>query len=260
MVFWRARGMVGGEYGDEGLGEEGDDVEGVDGIAVAEDTGVEGSVLEAVDDLCGEGLVQMEGDEGEGLGVGAEDGGECGEHAGADKAHVERADLAAADAAGFFEVALDVAEGAAGGLQEGFACSRQRDGAGGSGEEGVAEDLFELADLLGERGLGEVEAEGGSAEVQFLGDGDEVAEMAEFYVLIHTYYITNLEEQYIGRLARRGGDLSQVGGDRHAPGTGDGRNGRDYDSGAWAWGRWDGVSGFERGVDYEAVHAGGSGS
>jgi hypothetical protein len=39
----------------------------------------------------------------------------------------------------------------------------------------MAENLFELADLLRERRLGEMEAKGGAAEVELFGDGDEVA-------------------------------------------------------------------------------------
>jgi hypothetical protein len=49
----------------------------------------------------------------------------------------------------------------------------------------VADDVFELADLLGERRLGEVESLGGASEVEFFGDGDEVSEMAEFNLAIH---------------------------------------------------------------------------
>ena len=145
--------MAGGEHGDVGLGEDGGDVEAFGGVAVAEDAGVEGTVFEAFHDAGSEGLVQVEVDAGVGLAEGTEDSWEGGEHAGADEADVERADLAAADAAGFVDVALDVAQGAACALEEGDAGVGEGNGAGGADEESVAEDLFELADLLGERRL-----------------------------------------------------------------------------------------------------------
>ena len=168
----------GGEDGDVGLGEDGSDGEAFGGVAVAEDAGVEGSVFKSFHDAGGEGLMKMEVDAGEGLAEGTEDAGEGGEHAGADEADIERADLAATDAAGFVDVALDVAEGAACAFEEGDAGVGEGDGARGADEEGVAEDLFEFADLLGERRLREVETFGGATEVKLLGDGDEVAEVA----------------------------------------------------------------------------------
>ena len=100
------------------------------------------------------------------------------EHAGADETYAEEADLATTDTAGFVEVFLNVAQGAAGALEEDFACAGETDGAGGAGEEGVAEDLFEFADLLRERWLREMQALGGAAKVQLFGYGDEVTEVA----------------------------------------------------------------------------------
>ena len=46
-------------------------------------------------------------------------------------------------------------------------------------EQGHAELLFEPADLVTKRGLGDMEPGGGSAEVELLGDGDEVPQQAE---------------------------------------------------------------------------------
>jgi hypothetical protein len=40
---------------------------------------------------------------------------------------------------------------------------------------------FEIADLLGERGAGEVKALGGPAEMQLFGNGDEVSQLPEFH-------------------------------------------------------------------------------
>jgi hypothetical protein len=50
----------------------------------------------------------------------------------------------------------------------------------------MAEDLFELADLLRERRLGQMETVGGAAEVELFGDRNEVTEMAQFDISIHT--------------------------------------------------------------------------
>jgi hypothetical protein len=46
----------------------------------------------------------------------------------------------------------------------------------GAQEQRRAERLLELADLVAERRLGDVQARGGAAEVKFLRDGQEVAE------------------------------------------------------------------------------------
>jgi hypothetical protein len=104
-----------------------------------------------------------------------EHGWQRGEHAGAYEADAEEAYFTAAYAAGFVEVFLYAEQGAAGALEEYLACAGEADGAGGAGEEGVSEDLFELADLLGERWLGEMKALGGAAEVELFCYGDEVA-------------------------------------------------------------------------------------
>jgi hypothetical protein len=77
------------------------------------------------------------------------------------------------------------AEGAVGTLEEGFAGVGEGDGAGGAGEEWIAEEIFEATDLLREWWLGDVEPEGCAAEVELFGYGDEVAEMTELDVLIH---------------------------------------------------------------------------
>ena len=106
--------------------------------------------------------------------VSAEHCGKGCQHAGADEADAEEADLAATDAAGFVEVFLNIAQGAAGSFEENVACAGEADGARGAGKKGVAEDLFELTDLLRERWLREMQALGGAAEVQLFGYGDEV--------------------------------------------------------------------------------------
>ncbi len=170
--------MMGGEDGHEGFGEERLDVQLGGGAAVAQEASVEGALDEPLHHHGGVGLVELELYVGELPAITAEHGGQCCEHAGADEADAKGADLAAADAACLFEVLLYVAEGAAGALEEDEACAGELDGARGADEESVAEDLLELANLLGEGRLGEVQALGCAAEVQLLGDGDEVAQVA----------------------------------------------------------------------------------
>jgi hypothetical protein len=50
-------------------------------------------------------------------------------------------------------------------------------------EEGGAELALEIADLPAERRLGDVQSRGRVTEVQLLGDGDEVAEVAQLHGL-----------------------------------------------------------------------------
>jgi hypothetical protein len=70
------------------------------------------------------------------------------EHAGTDEANAEEADFSAPYAAGFFEIFVYVLQGAACPVQEDFARAGELDGARGASEEWIAENLFELANLL----------------------------------------------------------------------------------------------------------------
>jgi hypothetical protein len=99
-------------------------------------------------------------------------------HAGSDEAYAQEADFTASDATGFFEILLDVAEDTTSTLEKDLASACELDGARGAKEESVAKNLLELSNLLGERRLGEMKALRCATEVQLLGDGDKVAEMA----------------------------------------------------------------------------------
>jgi hypothetical protein len=68
-------------------------------------------------------------------------------------------------------------------LEEDSARGRQRDGPLRAGQELHAELLFQPADLLAERGLHDVQALGGTAEVELFGHSHEVAQMAELHDL-----------------------------------------------------------------------------
>ncbi len=67
-------------------------------------------------------------------------------------------------------------------VQQGLAGRREGDLAGGAHQQRDAELPLQLLDRPGERGLGHAEALGGAAEVQLLGDGDEVPELAYLHV------------------------------------------------------------------------------
>ena len=64
-------------------------------------------------------------------------------------------------------------------VQEELAGRREVNPAGGPVEQLDAELIFQLADLLGERWLGHMQALGGAAEVPLLGDCDEVVQLAD---------------------------------------------------------------------------------
>lgn len=161
----RCQGMIGGQDGDEGFGEEGFDGKALGWVAVAEEACVERAVDKALHDDGGVGLVQLEVHLRVCPAVLAEHGRERRQHAGADEAYAQEAYFATAYAAGFFEIFVDILQGAARAVEKYLTGAGEPDGSRGADEESVAEDLFEFADLLGERRLGEMETVGGAAEV-----------------------------------------------------------------------------------------------
>ena len=62
-----------------------------------------------------------------------------------------------------------------------FNAQGEFDAAAGPLEERGPELALELADLLAERRLRQVQPPGGDREVQRLGNGDEIAQVAEFH-------------------------------------------------------------------------------
>jgi hypothetical protein len=64
----------------------------------------------------------------------------------------------------------------------------QLDAAVGAVEQPRADRFLQRADLLAERWLGDAEPFGGAAEVQFLGDGDEIVQLAQFHGLSRKSY------------------------------------------------------------------------
>ena len=75
----------------------------------------------------------------------------------------------------------------AGSLEQLFAGGGEARGAGGAFKKAAGEAGFKELDLAGQGRLGHMQAGGGAAEVELLGEGDEVTEMAEFdLVFLHT--------------------------------------------------------------------------
>jgi hypothetical protein len=73
----------------------------------------------------------------------------------------------------------------AGADQEALALEGERDPAGGPAEQADAQLPLEAADVAAERLLGHVQAGGGAAEVELLGDRHEVAEQAQIQLVGH---------------------------------------------------------------------------
>ena len=63
--------------------------------------------------------------------------------------------------------------------EEALAVRQEGDSPRGALEQGRAKLVLEAADLAAERWLRDVQAPSGAAEVLFLGDGDEVAQLRE---------------------------------------------------------------------------------
>lgn len=169
--------MVGGHDGHERLGHQGHGHGAGLVVGVADDGHVEGAGGEAFHQVAGEALDQVHIHEGE---AGAEFAdaaqGFEGQDRG-DEAQVQGALAALADAGDLGQVAFGVAEQGGGALAQHGSGGGEGDCARGAVEQPRAEQGFQALDLLGERGLGDVQAGGGAAEVQFVGDGQEIAQV-----------------------------------------------------------------------------------
>ncbi len=85
------------------------------------------------------------------------------------------------DAPGLLAGVVDGVEDSHHALQVGRAGRGQLHAAGGADQQRHPELGLECADLLGQRGLGDVQSLRGAAEVQFLGDGAEVPQVTQFH-------------------------------------------------------------------------------
>ena len=76
---------------------------------------------------------------------------------------------------------LELGEHPPGAGHEDIAGVGDRDPASGALDEGQPDLILQSADLLRQRGLGDVLARRGAGEVQFLGQRDQVAELRQFH-------------------------------------------------------------------------------
>lgn len=175
-----AFGEVVGDDGDErvGPGEVSSDV-GIF-IAAADEAEVGGAGGDRLEDGAGGHFVEAEIDVGELAAEGADDLREATEHEGRGGGDGELALFSGGGAADGLEGEIRFGEDGAGAVAEEFASGGEAGGAGGAFEEAAVEAGFEDLNVAGERRLGDVEAESGAAEVEFFGDGEKVAEVAEF--------------------------------------------------------------------------------
>ena len=175
-----ALGEVVGDDGDEwvGPGEVGVDV-GVF-VATADEAEVGGASGDGLEDGAGGHFVKAEFDAGVFAVEGADDFGEIAEHEGRGGSDGELAYFTVGGAADGLEGQVGFGEDGAGAIAQEFAGRGKAGGAGGAFEQAAVEAGFENLNVSGKGWLGDVEAEGGAAKVEFFGDGEEVAEMAEF--------------------------------------------------------------------------------
>jgi hypothetical protein len=66
-------------------------------------------------------------------------------------------------------------------MQQDLARGGERDAARGAVDEGDAEFLFDLDDVLGQRGLGHAQALRGRRKRALLRDGDEIAQLLDVH-------------------------------------------------------------------------------
>ena len=99
---------------------------------------------------------------------------------GAGHADAQLAGFAALGTPGLFDGFVHPGEDRAGFGQEGAAGLGQRHPAAVAQEQAHVHFAFELADLLAQWRLRHAQPLGRAAEVQLVGDGDEIAQMAEF--------------------------------------------------------------------------------
>jgi hypothetical protein len=178
-----SEGVLGGNDGAEGFLTQGEGFQvecfmGDDGSGEADGEAAAGDHFP---DAFGGAFFEDDGDAGEAVAIFEEEGAEEGASGGADVAEAEFAVLAgggAADAAeGFFESI----EEEAGFFEEGGACGGEADAAAVAVHEAAAEFEFKFLNGAAEGGLGDAEFAGGFGEAEFLGDGLEVAEVAEVH-------------------------------------------------------------------------------
>ena len=105
----------------------------------------------------------------------------------ADEPHCQFADFAAARAAGNQNRLFDPCQDLAGLLQQGMASLGQRDMALGPVEQHHAQLALQRANLHRQRRLGNMQLLRCAAEMEFFGEGDKIAQVAQFHLIASEY-------------------------------------------------------------------------
>src|SRR5829696_2119520 len=129
---------------------------------------------------------------------------------GADEAEGEPANGARGGAADMDDRRFGLVEQAAAVVEQHATGLGELDAALGADQQRRADLSLEGADLHAERRLREVEPPGGAAEMQFLGDGHEVAKAAQVR-RVHTESVSIRANQYIGPILGAGARLPPEG-------------------------------------------------
>ena len=174
--------MFAGNHGDERLGKQRFDIETFDRAAVAEKAHIERAFEQGFNHAGGMEFTQLEVHFGKLSTITAQHGRQPRKHAGSDESDSQETDFAPPYAARLLQVFIDFTQRAASMIEKGFARTGEFDGAGGSREQRVSNDLFQLADLLRQRRLRQMKAQRRATEMQLLGDSYEITEMTKLDV------------------------------------------------------------------------------
>ena len=146
--------------------------------ADVDDTGADQPQL-----LDGRPLVQLDLDVRGGGAEALHDPGDDRQQRRADEVDPQPAGLPGVDPPRGLNGAVELCQQLPGVAQERLARRGQLHPPSGAGQQLAAELVLELADLLAQRRLGDVQPGGRAAEVQLLGDGHEVAQLAQLDAL-----------------------------------------------------------------------------
>jgi hypothetical protein len=153
--------------------------------AIAQEAGVEFAFEKLLHNGGGERLVQLQVHLGVKPAIASQHCRKRSQHRRSNEPHTQEALFAATNAAGLFQILLYVAESPPCPLQKHVSGAGKPYSTRRSDEEGIAKNLFKLANLLREWRLSEMKAESRASEVQLLCHCYEVAKMTKFDVAIH---------------------------------------------------------------------------
>jgi hypothetical protein len=200
QVWFTGQRVVRGEDGHQRLGAQVGDDHSLGVGAGPEDRQVVGAGEQAVHELRAEEFAaQFQGDVGLFGPYGAGDAREDVVGGGADEAEGDAACLAGGELRHVDAGAFGLGDQGAGVTGEVPARLGEFDAAGGAVEERDAQLVLQLFDLLGQRGLGNVQTGGCAPEVALLRESEEVAGLSELHPTILCVWLINGEGLGLGR-------------------------------------------------------------